>query len=160
MVSTISQGDLGVTIDEDLKFHEHTLFVTNKANHILRLMTRSFACLHSNMLIHLYKSMVRPILEYANTIWGPYFLMDQRKVEPIQCRATKLITNLCESDYNTRLAELQLPSLNYGRQHGDVKYLYQTFNNLVDINVDKLFTLSSCTTGGHEFKLYKHHSTN
>ena len=27
--SALSVRDLGVTIDEDLKFHEHTLFVTN-----------------------------------------------------------------------------------------------------------------------------------
>ena len=62
--SVLSVRDLGVTIDEDLKFHEHTLFVINKANHILGLIKRSFACLDCNMLVRLYKSMVRPILEY------------------------------------------------------------------------------------------------
>ena len=72
------------------------------------------------MLVRIYKSMVQPILEYANTIWGPYYLMDQKKVEAIQHRATKLITSLCESDYNTRIAELQLPSLTYQRQRGDM----------------------------------------
>ena len=128
--------------------------MTNKAKCILGLIKRSLACLDSNMLVCLYKSMVRPILEYANIIWGPYHLMELRKVEAIQCRATKLITSLCESDYNTRLAGLRLPSLNYRRQHGD----YQIFNNLVDINVDELFTLSSATKG-HKFKLYKHHSS-
>ena len=74
-------------------------------------------------------------------------------------RATKLTTSLCESDYNTKLAELQLPSLNYWRHRGDMICLYQIFNNLVDINVDELFTLSSSTTRGHKFKLYKHHSS-
>ena len=37
--------------------------------------------------------------------------------------------------------------------------LYQIFNNLVDINVNEFFTLLSSTTRGHEFKLYKHHSS-
>jgi len=90
---------------------------------------------------------------------SPYYLMDQRKVEAIHRRATKLITSLCESDYNTKLAELNFPSLNYRRQCSDMIYLYQIFNNVVDINVDELFTLSSSTTRGHEFKLYKHHSS-
>ena len=36
------------------------------------------------MLVRLYKPMVRPILEYANTIWGPYDAMEH------QCRATKI----------------------------------------------------------------------
>jgi len=72
-------------IDEDLKFHEHTSFVTNKANHILK---RIFACSDSAMLVRLYKSMVRPILEYTNIIWGPYYLMEKREVEAIQLRTT------------------------------------------------------------------------
>ena len=155
----LSVRDLGVTIDHDLKFHKYTSLVTNKANRILRLIKRSFACLDSEMLVHLYKSMVRSIIEYANVTWSPYYVMDQKKVQAIQRRATKLITSLCESDYSTRLTELQLPSLNYRRQRGDMIYLYQIFNNLVDINIGDLFTLSSSTTGGHEFKLYKHHSS-
>ena len=80
-------------IDEDLKFHEHTSFVTNKANRILMLIKRIFACLDSAMLVRLYKSMVQPILEDANTIWGPYYLKEKREVEAIQLRTTKLITN-------------------------------------------------------------------
>ena len=96
-----------------------------------------------------------------NFILVSKYVMDQRKVEAIQCRATKLIISWCarESDYNTRLAELQLPSLNYRRQCSDMIYLYQIFNNLVDINTDELFTLSSSITRGHEFQLYKHHSS-
>jgi len=73
---------------------------------------------------------------------GPLLSMDQRKVEAIQRRTTKLITSLCESNYSTRLTELQLPSLNYWHQRGDMIYLYQIFNNLVDINIGDLFTLS------------------
>jgi len=80
----LSVRDLGVTVDHDLKFHGHTSLVTNKAKRILGLFKRSFACLDSDMLVRLYKSMVQPILEYANVIWGPYYLMDQRKVEAIQ----------------------------------------------------------------------------
>ena len=64
--------------------------------------------------------MVRPILEYGNVIWGPHYLLDQKKVETIQRRATKLINSLLDSDYSTRLTELRLPSLNYRRQHGDM----------------------------------------
>jgi len=87
------------------------LMLTIKGNRILGLIKRSFSCLNSSMLVCLYKSMVWPILEHANTLWallpnGP------RKVGVIQRRATKLITSLCESDNNTRLAEFQLPSLN------------------------------------------------
>ena len=85
--------------------------------------------------------------------------MDQRKVETIQRRATKLITSLHDSDYGTRLAELRLPSLNYCHQHGDMIYLCQIFNSLVDIDVNDLFTPSVGITRGHELKLYKYCSS-
>ena len=65
--------------------------------------------------------------------------MDQRKVETIQCIATKLITSLQDSDHGTGLAELRL-SLNYCCQRGVMIYLYQIFNSLVDIDVNDLFT--------------------
>ena len=35
--------------------------------------------------------MVRPILEYGNVIWGPHYVLDQRKLEGVQRRATKLV---------------------------------------------------------------------
>ena len=154
-----SVRDLGVVIDQDLKFHEHTSLVTNKANRVLGLIKSSFAYLDSNMLVRLYKSMVRPILEYGNIIWGPHYLMDQKKVETIQRRATKLVISLHNNDYGIRLTELRLPSLNYRRQRGDMILLYQIFNSLVDINADNFFTRSSGITRGHELKIYKYRSS-
>ena len=136
-----SVRDLGVVIDQDLKFHEHTSLVTNKANCVLGLIKSSFAYLDSNMLVRLYKSVVRPILEYGNIIWGPHYLMDQKKVEAIQRRATKLVISLYDNDYGTRLTELRLPSLNYRCQRGDMIPLYQIFNSLVDTNADDFFTV-------------------
>ena len=62
--------DLGVVIDQDLKFHEHTSLVTNKANRVFGLIKRGFTYLDSDIFVCLYKSMVRPMLEYGNIIWG------------------------------------------------------------------------------------------
>ena len=44
--------------------------------------------------ILLYKSMVRPHLEYANSVWSPYKIGDIEEIEIVQKRATKLIINL------------------------------------------------------------------
>jgi len=46
---------------------------------------------HTNFLL-LYKSMVRPHLEYANSVWCPYQKKDITEIEKVQKRATKLIT--------------------------------------------------------------------
>ena len=50
-------------------------------------------------------------MEYANIIWGPHVLLDKRKLERVQCRATKLIHLLSDKSYHYRLMSLDLPSL-------------------------------------------------
>ena len=111
------------------------------------------------MLIRLYKSMVHPILKYGNILWGPLHLKDQRKVEAIQHRETKLFTSLHDSEYGPRLVELRLPSFNYHSQRGNMVLLCQTFNSLIDFDVNDFFVWSSGITRGHKLKFYKCHSS-
>ena len=42
----------------------------------------------------LYKSMVRPHVKFANSVWCPFKLGDIEEIEKIQKRATKLIIKL------------------------------------------------------------------
>ena len=67
------------------------------------------------MILTLYKSLLRPILEYGNIIWGPHFTLDQRAIEHTQRRATKLVLELKDSEYVEQLEALDLPSLLYRR---------------------------------------------
>jgi len=62
------EKDLGVIIDEHLKFHEHTSYATNKANHTIGIIRKTFTNLSSDTFLNLYKSLVRPQLEYGNAI--------------------------------------------------------------------------------------------
>ena len=44
--------------------------------------------------ILLYKSMVRPHVKFANSVWCPYKIDDLKEIEKIQKRATKLVIKL------------------------------------------------------------------
>ena len=53
--------------------------------------------------------MVRPHLEYANSVWCPYKMGDiKEEIEKVQKRATKLIINLKNMSYTNRLLRLKL----------------------------------------------------
>jgi len=53
--------------------------------------------------INLYKTMVRPILEYANTIWSPRRISDLTKIEKVQIKATKYMCRNKHLAYEERL---------------------------------------------------------
>ena len=110
--------DLGAQIDSSLKFHQHTSITVNKANRVLSLISKSFMHLDAHMLSALYRSLVQPILEYANLVWGPFFIADQHQIEKVQRRATQLITWLSTLSYPERLRILNLPSLCIGVKEG------------------------------------------
>jgi len=101
--------DLGILIDHKLKFHNHTSTITKKANSILAFIYKTFQYIDCNTFINLYKAFVHPVMEYGNIIWGPQYITDQRSVEQVQRRATKLILVYIYSDH---LAALNLPSYN------------------------------------------------
>ena len=100
--------------------------------------------------------MVRPHLEYGNLIWGPFNRTDQRLIEHVQRRATKLVPELKHLPYQERLKNLKLPSLYHRRQRGDMIAVYQILTGGVNMQADQFFEpATSTTTRGHHLKLRK-----
>ena len=85
--------------------------------------------------ILLYKSMVRPHLEYANSVWCPHKLGDIKEIEKVQKRATKLVINLKKIPYTNRLQRLKLPTLKYRRLRGDMIEVFKITHNIYDPDV-------------------------
>ena len=48
----------------------------------------------------LYKTLVHPIIEYNNVIWGPFYTLDnQKKIERVQHKATRMIPLISQLQY-------------------------------------------------------------
>jgi ribonucleases P/MRP protein subunit RPP40 len=84
------ERDLGVIISKDLEWGHHVISATNKANRKPGLIKHSFNYLDVTIMKLLYKSMVRPHLEYAATVWSPSWVKDINRLEDVQRRATKI----------------------------------------------------------------------
>ena len=149
---------MGVIVDDELKFHKQTAAAVKKANTILGLARKSFAVLDSNTVPVLYKSIVRPYLEYGNVIWGPFFKNDITAVEKVQRRATKVVPELKDHPYDTRLCALKLPSLLHRRSKGYMIYTYKIITDKMNIHKEDLFQMSHLRTQGHQFKFFKKHA--
>ena len=133
------ERDLGVTIDEVLKFRTQAAEAVKKANRVLGAIRRSFVNIDSWTLPILFKALVRPLLEYGNAIWGPHNKEDQLMVERVQRRATKLVRHIRDLPYAERLKILNLPSLQYRRKRGDVILCYQVMHGKLDLSSKSFF---------------------
>ena len=76
MEHVFDKKDLGVIFDSDLSFSEHIADKINKANAITGLIRRSFTFLDCESFIKLYCAMVRPHVEYGQSIWSPHLMKD------------------------------------------------------------------------------------
>ena len=150
------EKDLGVVVDEQLKFRRQAAAAISKANQILGIIRRSFELLDEQVLPLLFKTLVRPHLEYGNVVWGPFNKEDQLLVERVQRRATRLVPDIRHLPYEERLRKLQLPSLQYRRRRGDVIMMYMLLNGDLDLEKGEfVLPAPSSSTRGHPLKLAK-----
>jgi hypothetical protein len=89
---------LGLTIANNLSCEDHIKSVCYKASkrlHFLKLLKR--CSVSDNYLLHYYKSVIRPTIEYACPVWQSVLTNGQRdRLESLQRRALKLISNSCD----------------------------------------------------------------
>ena len=121
------EKDLGVLVDKDLNFKNHVAYITANANKILGVIRRTFDHLTPETFISLYKSLVRPTLEYGHSVWQPRHKTLCADIEDVQRRATRLIGSFEEHSYPDRLRALKLPSLEHRRTRGD---MIDTYKNM------------------------------
>ena len=133
LIATEEQRDLGITITRDLKCQKQTEKSCKTANRVLGLIAQNFNYKSTELMLPLYKSLVRPHLEYAVQFWSTHLRRDIDKTERVQRRATKMIPEIRNHSYQQRLKDLKLIILVQRRLRGQLievfKYL-NTFNNV------------------------------
>src|SRR5664279_51238 len=150
--------DLGVIIDNALKFKSHINSVVAKANSRACLIHKCFVSRDIPTLVRAFKTYVRPCLEYASCIWSPSYVTLVNLIESVQRKFTKRLPGCMQHDYATRLAKLDLQSLELRRLHSDLILVYKMLFKRIDLDVSDFFVLSSNdhNTRGHRYKLVGH----
>lgn len=109
----------------------------NKANRILEVIKHTFANIDSDVFQALYKSIVRPHLEYAAVIWSPKFKKDKDALEQVQRRATRLVKGLSHLSYSDRLRSLNLATLEFRRQRSDIIETFKILKGFDTVNYQR-----------------------
>lgn len=123
---------LGVLLSRDLSWSPHIDSVCSKARKILGLLYRRlFTSCSPTSTLQLYRSLVRPHLEYACQVWSPHTAKAIGNLEGVQKFALKMVTRSWSSDYDTLLRSTgNIPTL--ARRRLDIKliHLCKIVNNL------------------------------
>ena len=166
---TLLEKDLGVYVDKDLDFTMHTIAKVNKAHQLLGYVRHTFKHLNKQSLPMLYKSIIRPHLEFASCIWSPKHRININRIEAIQRRATKCVPELRHLNYEQRLANLKLETLSYRRMRADLIEAYRIINNLHEMDTNcgcskcpekSMLSINPCrSTRGNSKKIQLQHTS-
>ena len=106
-------------------------------------------------MLNIYKSYIRPILEYGSIVWNMGYIGDLCLLERVQRRLTRAIAGLETLPYSRRLKILNLFSLKGRLLRNDLIYVWKIFQGLTPISPESLFILNdSGATRGHSYKIF------
>ena len=131
--SVSSAKYLGVTVSEDLSWSDHINNITKKANQTLGFIKRNIRVHNRDLKSTAYKTLVRPQLEYASTVWSPHTDQDIGKLESVQRRAARWVTRDYRqtSSVSTMLQDLNWRTLDQRRIDSRLVLLYKVTYDLI-----------------------------
>ena len=150
------ERDLGIIIDSSMKFSEQCNAAIKGANSMLGLISRTIQNKNKNIIVRLYKGLVRPKIEYCVQVWRPFLLGDIKNLEKVQRRATRMIEDCRGMKYTDRLAAVGLTSLEDRRTRGDLIEVFKMVTGVSKVDYRTFFKFDeNGRTRGHKYKLVK-----
>ena len=134
------------------------LLVYTNSSRALGMIHRTTSLKTPSVLLRLYKSLVRPHLEYCISAWSPYYVKERALLERVQHRFTRMVPAMKDLPYEDRLAQLGLWTLEERRHRADLLKVFRMYKNYELTPFSQFFTLSLVNnTRGHSAKIQKNH---
>ena len=148
---------LGLTIDSKLSWSEHIRQITNRANSIKGFLQRNLHSCPISVKVSCYKSLIKPILEYACVVWDPYTQKDILAIESVQRRCARFVYNNYSSyaSVTNMLQNLNWPPLAHCRNQLKAITMFKIMHQLIDIPADTILipAPSNYSLRGHSMRL-------
>ena len=100
--------------------------------------------------LKLYCVYVRPHLEYAVASWSPWLQADKEKLEKVQRRAVNMVANFRSRNYQDKLKEAGMLTLEQRSERGDLIHMYRIMTGKDDVHFSTWFqSLSDMDNGAN-----------
>ena len=143
---------LGIRISSDLSWREHVRQTTAKATKSLVFLRRNLHSCPQNVRAQAYTTLIRPVLEYASTVWDPHEIQLIQQIEQVQRQATRFATGSYYSRdpgcVTNMLNKLQWEPLQHRRAKSIVIMLYKMIHQEVEIPIQHLLVTNTRVTPG------------
>ena len=119
-----SVRDLGVELSADTTFKDHISNIIASAKRMSSWVLRTFTTRERIPMLTLYKSLIRPLLEYSSPLWSPIAKGDIQRLEEIQHSFIRKIKGV-DRNYMTALNQLNLYSLEKRRGRYAIIHIWE-----------------------------------
>ena len=144
---------LGLLLNDQLKWSDHVTYIVNKASKKIGLLRRLRSRLDPIAVQSVYKTCVRPTMEYASLAWSGVSATDSDRLERLQRSAARLIVGVSpleEIDNQILLARAGLEPLSLRRNISLAQMAYrlasETLRNREPSHFAKAFKTWSATS--------------
>ena len=131
-----SEKDLGITVTKTVDWKEHVSNIIKKAKGVTAWVSRSIVSRSPEIMSKIYKSLIRPQLEYCVQLWSPLPSHGNwgliLEIEDVQRSFTRMIDGIGLLSYENRLKALNLTTLLERRARGDLIETFKIRSGLVD----------------------------
>ena len=137
-VSTVKY--LGLTIQSDSKWNTHINNTCAKANRTLGFLRRNLRIGSESIKATAIKALVRPLLEYASSVWDPHQKQQIDQIEAIQRRAARFCLNRYRrtASVSEMLEHLKWHSLKDRRKSARLGMFYKIHHGLASVKFPNL----------------------
>jgi len=158
ITQTTDEKDLGVYFSEDFRPSFNCNKASKSANKIVGMIKRNIINRSSEGMLILYKTLVRPILDYCIPVCRPYLKKDIKKLEKVQKRFTKIIDGCKGKTYDQRLKKLGITSLSDRHNRADMIQVFRVLNDQHEVFPEKFLELSERAGRKNSLKSFKRRS--
>ena len=128
---------------------------------MLGFLRRNLKSASESTKTNAYKTIVRPHLEYCCSVWNPFQANHQEKIEMVQRRAARYVTNRYHntSSVTAMLDDLGWETLQSRRTKASLKLFFKIEHKLVDIDMSDFAEKSSSSTRANHSMKYRQIAT-
>ena len=148
-----SARDLGIIVDEELKFHTHARSVSCKASGLSMNILKTTLCRSEEFMKTILITYLRPLIEFSSCVWSSGYIC-YLMLEKVQRRWKKRIIGMGDLGYRYRLRRLNLYSVKGRLLRYDLIKYWKIFHGRCSISPSDIFSTNfHPSTRGHTYKV-------